>query len=90
MDSISVELVDAVDPLNASRVTAGQAASMDTAGPAQVVLDLGGADIALQSDDVLVGDVLGRLALLAGGSGKDRGEQSSEKESQTAEARHLV
>lgn len=86
LDGISIEVLDVVGPLNASSVAAAQATSVDIAGPANMALELVGANTALQGDDVLVGNVLG---LLAGGSSESGGEQSSEEESQTAKAMHL-
>lgn len=81
MDGIGVEVIDVVGLLDANGIAAVQAARVDIAGPAHVALEVGSANAALESDDVLVGDVLGLAGLLAGGRSEGGREQGSEEES---------
>lgn len=73
--------MNVVGLVDTSSVTTGQALGMDIANPVDVSFEVGSADTALESNDVLVGDVLGLAVLLGARGSKGGREQSSEEES---------
>lgn len=69
-------------------ITTGQVALVEVGSPGGVRFDLGGVNAALESDDVLSGDLLRFPTSVLDGGTEGGGEHSSEQEQSLLEGRH--